>query len=419
MERKPQVFPTQEQQDQAILQAKVDAYEAEKKLVVNEIFTNSANETSFNAVEMMKQRTDNQMRERDETGIVKDLSLAEKPTQRTSEDLMRERTEQQMRLRDEQLKKNLELTKNFQEQTNNASNRHLVQPEPVPPAYVPPAYVPPIQPPNNNNNGYGQNMGQNPSNINPYIQELSQPQFNAPFDVIPLPSEGKTYRSKRPNVKLAYMTTADENILTSPNLLQSGEFLEILINRKLLDTELRYKDLLPGDRHAIMIWLRATAYGEMYPVTLLDENNVPFDTVFNLDTLKTKKLGATPDSEGLFDFILPTSKAQIKFKLLTVGDIEIIEKMVAIDKENNIPVNNNTTYTWERTIVEVNGVRDKNFIREFSKSLRIRDAKELKQYIDKIDSGIELDITIGTPGGGSIDTFLPLNLSFFWPNIKL
>jgi hypothetical protein len=30
------------------------------------------------------------------------------------------------------------------------------------------------------------------------------------------------------------MTTADENILTSPNLLQSGEFLEILINRKLL-----------------------------------------------------------------------------------------------------------------------------------------------------------------------------------------
>lgn len=414
MERKPQVFPTQEQQDQAILQAKIDAYEAEKKIVVNEIFNNSANETRFDAVEMMKQRTDNQMRQREETGVVKDFTLAEKPTQRTSEDMMRERTEQQIRLRDEQLRKNLEQTKTFQAQTENASNRHLTPQTPVPPAYVPP-----IQPPNNNNNNYGQNMGQNPSNINPYIQELSQPQFNAPFDVIPLPSEGKTYRSKRPNVKLAYMTTADENILTSPNLLQSGEFLEILINRKLLDTELRYKDLLPGDRHAIMIWLRATAYGEMYPVTLLDENNEPFDTVFNLDTLKTKKLGAMPDSEGLFDFILPASQTQIKFKLLTVGDIEIIEKMVAADKANEIPVNNNTTYTWERTIVEVNGNRDKNFIREFSQSLRIRDAKELKQYIDKIDSGIELDITIGTPGGGSIDTFLPLNLSFFWPNIKL
>ena len=39
------------------------------------------------------------------------------------------------------------------------------------------------------------------------------------------------------------MTTADENILTSPNLLQSGEFLEILMNRKILEPGLRYKDL--------------------------------------------------------------------------------------------------------------------------------------------------------------------------------
>jgi hypothetical protein len=31
------------------------------------------------------------------------------------------------------------------------------------------------------------------------------------------------------------MTTADENILTSPNLLQSGEFLNVLINRKILE----------------------------------------------------------------------------------------------------------------------------------------------------------------------------------------
>jgi hypothetical protein len=83
--------------------------------------------------------------------------------------------------------------------------------------------------------------------------------------MLSLPSLGKTYRNKKPNVRLGYMTTADENILTSPNLLQSGEFFNVL---KILEPDLRYNDLLVGDRNAIMIWLRATGYGEMYPVTL-------------------------------------------------------------------------------------------------------------------------------------------------------
>jgi hypothetical protein len=46
-----------------------------------------------------------------------------------------------------------------------------------------------------------------------------------------------------------------------------------------------------------MIWLRATGYGEMYPVTLLDENGDAFDTELNLNELKTKELGAEPDDE--------------------------------------------------------------------------------------------------------------------------
>ena len=172
----------------------------------------------------------------------------------------------------------------------------------VPPVnnYVPPA--PPAQPPVYNTASYGQN----PSNVDPHIIELSQPNYNAPFDVITLPSKGKLYPNKKASIRLAYMTTADENILTSPNLLQSGKFLEILINRKILEPDLRYKDLHIGDRNAIMLWLRATGYGEMYPVVLQDENGEEFETDINLDDLETKDLGAEPDADGLFDLI--TSK---------------------------------------------------------------------------------------------------------------
>ena len=71
----------------------------------------------------------------------------------------------------------------------------------------------------------------------------------------------------------------------------------------------------------------------------------------------------------------------------------------------------------ERHIVEVNGDRNKSTIRDFVNSIRILDAKEFNNYIDKIESGIDLNIEVKTPGGGSIKTFLPLSLKFFWPNL--
>jgi len=411
---KPTVFPTKEQMTIANEQAKILAYEAEKKVVTNEIYTNAVapDDTPnghIDAVTMMKKRTEDQMKQRDQFGVVQDQSLAETPKSGYNVNQMYQKSEEQMKLRDEQLQKNMTQIQNYQKQADNATirkndysntNQNNNMNNNIPPV----------------NNGLGNNYGQNPSNINPYIIELSQPNYNSPFDVIPLPSEGKLYQNKRANVRVSFMTTADENILTSPNLLQSGEFLEILMNRKMLEPELRYKNLHVGDRNAIMIWLRATGYGEMYPVTLLDEKGVPFETEINLNDLKTKNLGAEPDQEGLFDFTFPLSKAKVKFKLLTCGDVDDIEKLIEKEKADGIPVNNATTYTMEKTIIEVNGNRDRNVIREFANSIRIRDAKDFTSYVEKIESGIDLNIEVGTPGGGSVKTFLPLNVKFFWPN---
>ena len=301
MEKRPNVFPTNTQQQQ-YQQPEAEQpqyhkpesvinpddkvyvnsdYEAQRMSVANEIYSSSMMDTNMSAI-----------------------------------DAMRKRTEEQIKKRDEQLKKNMENIQNYQNnfETFNQQSR---QPNPQPQ----PQTQPQMQTTQLNNQPTSPISNTNlptdtVTNSRVYIQQLSQPQFNTAFDVIPLPSEGKIYKNKKPAVKVAYMTTADENILTSPNLLQSGEFLEILINRKLLETDLRYKDLHIGDRNAIMLWLRATSYGEMYAVTLYDEDNVAFDTEIDLTSLKTKKLNVEPDSEGYFDFQLPVSKANIKFKLL-------------------------------------------------------------------------------------------------------
>ena len=231
------------------------------------------------------------------------------------------------------------------------------------------------------------------------IAELSQPQMNQPYDVIPLPSEGKLYKNKKGRVKVAYLTAADENLLTSPNLLSSDDFLEILINRKLLEYDLRYKDLLPGDRDAIMIWLRSTGYGEMYPVTVLDENDVPFETEIDLLTLKVKNLNILPDEDGLFTFTLPLSKAVVRFKLLTMGEIEELVKLAEFLKEKNNLINTEPTLILENQIVEVNGNRDKDYISEFIDTMRLMDSKELRKYINSIECGVDTNVTFRTPGG--------------------
>ena len=323
---------------------------------------------------------------------------------------MRKRTEEQLALRNARIAEMQNKTQEYEKQFETAKQRTEKGYTYEPQARVLSSEPKPIMKEINNIKM---------TNTDSYIQQLSQPQFNAAFDLLPLPSEGKLYRSKKKNVRVAYMTTADENSLTSPNLLQSGEFLEILINRKLLENDIRYRDLHVGDRNAIMLWLRATAYGEMYPVTVYDEDGNPFDTEIDLSTLKIKNLGAEPDEEGLFSFVLPISKAQIKFKLLTVGDIEDIEAMIDEDTRKESPINSANTYKLQKQIVEVNGDRNPSVVSQFVDSMRIRDAKEFREYVDKIESGVDLEVELRTPRGGSIKTFLPLNLKFFWPDFQL
>jgi len=387
-ENRPNVFSSsndkKQNQEQTEQKVQVDSdYEKERLNLANDIYDSNYNQVGWDAV-------------------------AE----------MRKRTEEQMKLRDEALKKNIESTNSYQNQYELAKNRETNKPKEEPIQYNKPVEqqvsYKPVEPQKQNYN-FDQNLKMEKTDS--YISEISQPQFNTSYDLIPIPSEGKLYKNKKANFKVSYLTTADENILTSPNLLQSGEFLEILINRKLLETDVRYRDLHVGDRNAIMLWLRATSYGEMYPITLIDDvTNNPFDTEINLNDLKFINLGAEPDAEGYFEFYLPQSKANIKFKFLTVGDIEDIEDLVRKDTENKNPVNNALTYRLERQVVEVNGVRDKNYIREFVQNIRIADSKKLRDYIDKIEPNVDLEINVSTPGGGTMKTFLPLNVSFFWPD---
>lgn len=326
---------------------------------------------------------------------------------RAAEEMAR-KTQQQIEERTRLMQEQIDKANKLEEErkvmmSQQRPERHNPMQPPIPPT-----------PPRGDNPSNG---GSNQPEEYDRLKSLSQKQLNDAYDVIPLPSEGKLYKNVKKSIKVAYLTAADENILSNPNLMESGEFLEILMNRKILEPNLTYSDLHVGDRNAIMIWLRATAYGHEYPIEVTDpETYDTFEHIVDLSTIKTIKLGAEPNSEGLFEFILPVTKTPIKFKLLTVGEVDAIDEHIDNIKTSLGPeFADGVTHTLSKQVVEVDGNNDRSFIDKFVQTMRAGDSRGLRKYIDEIESGVDMRLDITTPGDGSIRPFLPFNLNFFWP----
>jgi hypothetical protein len=242
---------------------------------------------------------------------------------------------------------------------------------------------------------------------------------NLEFDVIDLPSKGLLYPNKKSSVKVGYLTASDENILTSPNIIRSKKVLDVLLERKILDKEINYKDLLLGDRNAIIIWLRATGYGAEYETTMVDPiTGEEFKHVINLQELNYKPLKGKPNENNEFALTLPLSKKNIKFKLLTVGDEEeIISRNEKYRKVSNSEIDKLLTYRLEKQITEIDGDRDKSKIAQFIEKMRAGDSLALRKYSDEIEPGVDLMVAVEGPSGETFQSYIRIGANFFWPNI--
>ena len=136
---------------------------------------------------------------------------------------------------------------------------------------------------------------ENNSFIDPnYVPE----EYKVPYDVIELPSQGLLYKNKKSSVKVEYLTAYDENILTAPNLLNSGKVLDVLLERKVKDLGFDVKDLISGDRMAILLYLRTTGLGNEYQQMVFDSSGEMVASTVDLTTIKTKNLTIKPDENN-------------------------------------------------------------------------------------------------------------------------
>lgn len=299
-----------------------------------------------------------------------------------------------------------------------------------------------------------------------YIPKKGEYNPEAAFDVIPLPSKGEGYKDKIAKASVAYLTAYDENMIVSPNLYRDNLILDYILQEKLLSKEIDPMDLLEGDRDAIILFLRASGYGNEYPITATDnETGKEFDTVFDLSKLKYKEFNLKGDSNGWFEFELPVSKRIVKFRFPTHRDTLILEKMQKaeeprlmketiekyvntldtfaesdknldnekkvklrkairyietwgndMDEENAIKFNHSLTNRLNLLVMAVDGITDREYINNFIRKMNVRDSSALRKYIQKNEPGVDYNITVERPeslGGGSFETFLQLDQFIF------
>lgn len=305
------------------------------------------------------------------------------------------------------------------------------------------------------------------SQENQVLPIISDSDSNTQYDVISLPSNGECYKSKQKSVAVSFLTAYDENLITSPNLYKDGLIIDFLLKHKVIDKKIDIDKLCVGDSDAIILWLRATGYGNEFPVIVTDPiTDKQFEAIIDLTTIKTKPFTLKGDENGYFSFTTPNNKDLIKFRFLTRGDEKKLEKLnkyenigvkkqlilsnlndiiqiLATDVEldglthedrnkitdnlyawaNSVNENKKSTISklitnrLEISIVSINGNEDKKYIKEYIKKMPARDSLELRRYMLENEPGMDFEVEVQRPvslGGGSFKTFLPWDDTVFY-----
>jgi len=240
-----------------------------------------------------------------------------------------------------------------------------------------------------------------------------------PTEVIDLPSGGKLYPKDSPlaegKLELKYMTTKEEDILMSENLITQGVVIDKLLDSLIVTQGVKQEQLVLGDKNAVLVAARILAYGPHYTCEVANPNNLEqkIEHTFDLTECPFKEAVDGVDySNNSFDYETPVGKNKIKFKLLTGVEEKLIEK--DLEQSKKVGYNSEITTRLRYTITEVDGDNKPETISVFSQNMLARDSMALRNYITEISPDIDLTSEIQI-GGEAVSVSIPLTVEFFWP----
>ena len=256
----------------------------------------------------------------------------------------------------------------------------------------------------------------------PAQQQSAPKSYPFPTEIISLPSKGLVYPESNPlskgEVTVKLMTAREEDILTSATLIKKGIQLDKLLESIVVEPCVSINDLVIGDKNAILVTSRILAFGPDYEAKINDPfDNEEIEITIDLSQIKVKEIDENKlNRSNEYEFFLPISKTNIKFKLLTHGDELVINKDIEASQKT-LKQSNEITTRYRRIITEIDGVRDTGTISNFvTNRLLAGDSKALRKYITEITPDLDLKFDYTSPVTGETEALrIPFGIGFFYP----
>ena len=246
---------------------------------------------------------------------------------------------------------------------------------------------------------------------------MSEEKLKFPTEEVELPSKGIVYPKDNPlssgKVEMKYMTAKEEDILTNQSYIQKGQVIDKLLEA-LIVSKVDYKDLIVGDKNALLIAARILGYGSDYEFSYRNEK-----ITIDLSSLENKPLDESKFEQGQneFPFTCPKSETVLTWKLLTHKDETKIDNELKGLKKINKNASPELSTRLKHMIVSVDGSEDKKDIRNFVDNYFLaQDSRALRTYIRDFQPDVDLTVSVDTLEGGEEDINVPIGLNFFWPD---
>jgi hypothetical protein len=258
----------------------------------------------------------------------------------------------------------------------------------------------------------------NPQDYENTMSRETDPDLMTSYEIVKLPSKGLFYKNKISEINVEYMTSKDEDLLTTPSLIENGTVLDILLKRKIKSKGVVIDDLLAGDRNAIILFLRSSSYGSTYSVQVPDpRTNVLFKTNVDLLKLRYKKIKEQPNEEGHFTVKIPMRKKTVKFKLLTSGEETILFKQAEAHQEAmSLEFSEYSTLKLKSHIISIDDKTDRTYISKFIDAMPALDALTIRRKIIDVSPDVDMEYEFKAKDGYKFNAQLSVGIDFFFPS---
>lgn len=250
--------------------------------------------------------------------------------------------------------------------------------------------------------------------------------FTTPTEFVELPSKGRYYPEGHilhnvESLEIRFMTAKDEDILTSKSLIKQGVVIDRLVDNLLVDKRVKASVMLSGDKNAILVAARATAFGSEYVTKMTCPScNYVSDYTFDLAEIQAKEipdleqLGVEETEDGTFVFKTPKTNVEVEIKILSSKEeADIVQSMDKRSKKG-LPESALTTLL-SAIIVSVNGVTNKVQLYQFVENLPTQDSRHIKNIYQKILPSLDMRQQFACPNCSfNQEVDIPITVDFFW-----